>query len=218
MGQAGGGTAHGELVRLGRAESLRLLAGAQVGRLIFTVNALPAVRVMNFALVDGLIVLRTAADTTTARKVNDAIVAFEADDLDAATSSGWSVVVTGRSTLVTDPRLIARYQEVPLEPWAPGTRDQFVTITTEVVEGRRISRAAASTGPGQRAGGLPARRGKTEGHLPDVADEAVELVDRGLDPVTGGAVPGDAARAVQVQSHREKPVHEVHLVRGDGSG
>ena len=57
-----------------------MLRTAQVGRLIFTVNALPAVRLMNFAVVDGLIVLRTAADTAMARKLDDVIVAFEADD------------------------------------------------------------------------------------------------------------------------------------------
>jgi uncharacterized protein len=154
--QAGGAHTHGEFIHLDRAESLRLLATAQVGRLIFTINALPAVRLMNFAVADGLVVLRTAADTTVARKINDAVVAFEADDLDAATSSGWSVVVTGRATRVTDPELIARYRKVPLVPWAPGERDQFVTITTQVVEGRRVSRAAGSSGPG-RATERPAR-------------------------------------------------------------
>jgi len=56
-----------------------------VGRLIFTVNALPTMRPMNCALVDELIVLRTAA-ATVARKVNYEIVAFQADDLDAGTS------------------------------------------------------------------------------------------------------------------------------------
>ena len=129
---------------------MRLLATGQVGRLIFTVNALPAVRLMNFAMVGGLIVVRTAADTTVARKVNDQIVAFEVDDLDAATSSGWSVVVTGRATRVTDPDVVARYRKVPLVPWAPGERDQYLTITTEVVEGRRVSRAAGSGRPGGR--------------------------------------------------------------------
>jgi uncharacterized protein len=140
---------------------MRLLASAPVGRLIFTVNALPAVRLMNFAVLDGLIVLRTAAGTTVARKADDAIVAFEADDLDAASSSGWSVVVTGRATRVTDPELIARYQNVPLVPWAPGERDQFMTITTEMVEGRRVSRAAGSAGPGRGQG--DAARGRRQG-------------------------------------------------------
>ena len=141
MEQAASQAAPGEFTRLDRAESLRLLAGVPVGRLIFTINAMPAIRPMNFALVDGLILLRTAADTTVARKVHDVIVAFEADQLDPATSSGWSVTVTGRATLVTDHAAIARYQAVPLVPWAPGMRDQFVTITTELVEGLRVRRS-----------------------------------------------------------------------------
>lgn len=130
----------GELTQLGRDESLRLLASVPVGRLIFTVNALPAVRVMNFALVGELIVLRTAADSTTARKASGGIVAFEADELDATTCSGWSVTVTGRAALVTELAAITRYQAVPLVPWAPGTRDTFVTITTDLAEGRRVRR------------------------------------------------------------------------------
>jgi uncharacterized protein len=141
MDQAAETVQGGEFTRLDRDESLRLLAGAPVGRLIFTVNALPVVRPMNFALVDGLIVLRTAADTTAARKVHDTIVTFEVDELDPATSSGWSVTVTGRAALVADPGDIARYQAMPLMPWAPGVRDQFVTITTELVEGLRVRRS-----------------------------------------------------------------------------
>ena len=144
MDQAVGPGARDEFTRLDRTESLRLLAGVPVGRLIFTVNALPVVRPMNFALVDGLILLRTAADTTVARKVDDTIVAFEADQLDPATSSGWSVTVTGRAALATDPAAISRYQAVPLVPWAPGVREQFVTITTELIEGLRVRRSPGS--------------------------------------------------------------------------
>lgn len=144
------------ITRLDRAESLRLLAGVPVGRLIFTVNALPTARLMNFALVDGLIVLRTAADTTVRRKLDGTIVAFEADQLDAATSSGWSVIVTGRAAVVADPGSIARYQALPLAPWAPGMRDQFVTITTELVEGRQVCRPA-SQGMGGRSDAQPGR-------------------------------------------------------------
>jgi nitroimidazol reductase NimA-like FMN-containing flavoprotein (pyridoxamine 5'-phosphate oxidase superfamily) len=141
MEQAATPAAAGEFTRLDRAECLRLLSGVPVGRLIFTVNALPVVRPVNFALADGLILVRTAADTTVARKVHDVIVAFEADELDPASSSGWSVTVTGRAALVTDPAAIARYQAVPLASWAPGVRDQFVTITTELVEGLRVRRS-----------------------------------------------------------------------------
>jgi uncharacterized protein len=150
MDPAGGPPTHDAFRRLGRAESLPLLASARVGRLIFTVWAMPAVRVMNFALVDRHIVLRTAANTTVARSVDNAIVAFEVDDLDVATSSGWSVTVTGRASLVTDPELIRRYQMVPLVPWASGLRDQYVTITTEKVEGQRVSGPGALPSPALR--------------------------------------------------------------------
>ncbi len=132
--------------RLTRAESLPLLAGAQVGRLIFTLGALPAVRVMNYVLIDQVILLRTAANSAVARSVNNTIVAFEVDDLDVATSSGWSVTVTGRATLVTNPELLGQYEKVPLVPWAFGVRDQFMTITTEKVDGQRVSRPSVDQG------------------------------------------------------------------------
>jgi uncharacterized protein len=131
----------GEFSLLDREESLRLLASVPVGRLIFTVNALPTVRPMNFALVDGLIVMRTADDSTVARKVHGTVVAFEADELDNATCSGWSVTVIGRASVVADREIAARYRAVPLVPWAAGPRDTFLTITTEIAEGRRVRRA-----------------------------------------------------------------------------
>jgi uncharacterized protein len=131
-----GGTA--DLTRLDRDECLRLLAGVHVGRLIFTMNALPAVRPMNFALTDGLILLRTAADSTVARKVDGQVVVFQADEFDAGSSSGWSVTVTGRAAVVTDPAAIGRYHAVPLVPWAPGQRELFVTVGIELAEGLRI--------------------------------------------------------------------------------
>ena len=143
MNKAGPKGEVGELTRLDRAESLRLLASVPVGRLIFTVNALPTVRLMNFALVDGLIVVRTADDSIAARKVHDTVVAFEADELESATCFGWSVTVIGRAVLVADPETAARYRTVPLAPWAPGPRDTFLTITTELAEGRRVRQASA---------------------------------------------------------------------------
>jgi len=50
----------------------------------------------------------------------------------------WSLAPTGRAALVTDPAAVARYRAVPLVPWAPGIRDQLVTIKTGLVEGQRV--------------------------------------------------------------------------------
>lgn len=140
------------LVRLGRGESLRLLPTVPVGRLIFTLGALPAVRVMNFVLAGDVLVLRMAAGSVAARKAAGSVVAFQADMIDTVTSSGWSVTVTGRATLVTDIAAIASYSRLNLVPWAPGVRDQYMTISTEVVHGQQIllsddpAEAAASPG------------------------------------------------------------------------
>jgi nitroimidazol reductase NimA-like FMN-containing flavoprotein (pyridoxamine 5'-phosphate oxidase superfamily) len=130
--------AHRKLVVLDRSECLRLLATVPVGRLIFTAGALPTVKMMNFVLAGDMIVLRTAPGTAAARKAAGSVVAFEADTVDAATSSGWSVTVTGWAALVTDVRVLAAYSALPLVPWAPGERDLFVTIRTDVVLGQRV--------------------------------------------------------------------------------
>ena len=86
------------------------------------------------------------------------IVAFEADELDATACTGWSVTVTRRASVVTEDDRAARFRAVQLTPWAPGARDQFVTISTELVEGQRISRTPA-TGGGQAAGSPVAGQG-----------------------------------------------------------
>lgn len=127
-----------ELMRLGQDECLRLLATVSVGRVIFTIRALPAVRIMNFVLADDLVVLRTDDAATVARKAAGSIVTFEADSFDTASSSGWYVTVTGWAEMVADPELVTRYESLPLVPWAPGMRERFLVIRPEAVEGQRI--------------------------------------------------------------------------------
>jgi hypothetical protein len=61
--------------------------------------------------------------------------------LDAATSSGWSVTVTGRAALVTDPEAIRRYQAVPLVP-------RPVHAISSSPSPPSWQKAAASDGPG----------------------------------------------------------------------
>ena len=63
-----------------------------------------------------------------------AVVAFEADELDAAERLGWSVIITGVARLVTDPRDIERFQ-ARLHPWVAGTMDQVIRIRPEIVTG-----------------------------------------------------------------------------------
>jgi len=68
-----------------------------VGRIVCTRKALPAVELVNFTMDTGDIVIRTDADGTLVAATQHAVVAFEADELDAASGRGWSVTTVGRS-------------------------------------------------------------------------------------------------------------------------
>ena len=132
------------LEELSRAECLRLLATAEIGRISYTRQALPAVELVNFALHDGAIVIRTDAGGKLAAATRRAVVAFEADDLDPVLRSGWSVTVIGRCEEVTAADDVAGLDQLGLESWAPGTRNHFIRIVPGIVTGQRLSRPSPS--------------------------------------------------------------------------
>ena len=124
---------------LGRDECLRLLATAPVGRVVHTRQALPAVVPLNFGLDhDAAVLLRTSADSELASAVDGAVVAFEVDAVDADTHSGWSVVVTGRAEVVTDPDETNRLERTGPRSWAPSPVEVFVRIEADMVTGREL--------------------------------------------------------------------------------
>jgi uncharacterized protein len=126
------------LEELSRAECLRLLATAAIGRISYTQQALPAVEPVNFALDDGAIVIRTDAGGKLAAATHRAVVAFQADHFDMVLRSGWSVTVVGRCEEVTDAGDLARLDTLRLESWAPGTRNHFLRIVPAIVTGRKL--------------------------------------------------------------------------------
>ncbi|MFE7816316.1 pyridoxamine 5'-phosphate oxidase family protein [Streptomyces sp. NPDC057433] len=124
---------------LGRQECLRLMGTVPVGRVVYTRRALPAVLPVNFVLEqDGSVLLRTAAASELVRAIDGAVVAFETDDIDAVRQAGWSVVVTGPATVVTDPAEHARLARTGPVSWVPATREAFVRIGPELVTGREL--------------------------------------------------------------------------------
>ncbi|MCX4903768.1 pyridoxamine 5'-phosphate oxidase family protein [Streptomyces sp. NBC_00878] len=124
---------------LDRQECLRLLAGAPVGRIVHTRHALPAVLPVDFALDgDSAVLLRTAADSELSRAVDGVVVAFEADELDAVAHSGWSVVITGHATVVTDTAEHRRLSLTGPHSWVAAPGEVFVRIEAELVTGREL--------------------------------------------------------------------------------
>jgi len=126
------------MTELGREESLALLASVPLGRVGFSQQALPTIRPVNH-LVDGEhIVIRTRTGSALLRDPSLAeVVVYEADQIDLEARTGWSVLVTGRASLVTDPLDVARYQQL-LMPWIDIDMDHVVKITAEIVTGYRL--------------------------------------------------------------------------------
>ncbi|KUL50896.1 MULTISPECIES: pyridoxamine 5'-phosphate oxidase family protein [unclassified Streptomyces] len=124
---------------LDRQECLRLLAKAPVGRVVYTRQALPAVLPVNFSLdTDASVLLCTSPASDLVAAIDDVVVAFEADEFDAVARSGWSVVVTGRATVVTDPAEHERLARTGPRSWMPLHDAAFVRIESEMVTGREL--------------------------------------------------------------------------------
>jgi uncharacterized protein len=126
-----------ELETLTRDDALWLMSRTPVGRVVYTVGGLPAVTPVNFALVDHSVIIRTAAGSQLAEAVRDSVVAFEVDDIDATSHTGWSVTAIGRATEVRDPDEVKRLTDL-VHPWADGPRDHLIRIDTDIVGGRRL--------------------------------------------------------------------------------
>jgi hypothetical protein len=123
------------------AECWRLLAGVSLGRIVYTLNARPAIRPVNHLVDDGVIIVRShlgAAIVYRAAGGGGTVVCYEADDLDPILHTGWSVIATGVARPVRDPEAIARYER-RLEPWTGREMDYVIAITPEIVTGLRIS-------------------------------------------------------------------------------
>ena len=126
------------LQHLSRDQCLTLLASVPAGRIIYTRRALPAVELARFTLDHGDIVIRTGRSGTLAAATRGAVVAFEADQLDPAGQSGWSVTAIGPSSEVTDPGELARLETTGPRPRAPGEPDHFIRISPVMLNGRRL--------------------------------------------------------------------------------
>lgn len=130
---------------LQRSESLRLLRSVSLGRVVFTHLALPAIRPVNH-LVDGdRIIIRArlgTAITSEASSSGGTVVAYEADMIDSDDHLGWSVIVVGRASRLSDADEIARYRQ-ELQPWVTGALDDVIMIQADMVDGFRLVRGAA---------------------------------------------------------------------------
>jgi uncharacterized protein len=123
---------------LERAECLERLARHEIGRLAVVDGSRPHILPVNYRLDGEAIVFRTAVGLKL-DAVGRAPVAFEIDDFDRKTRSGWSVVVSGRLEEVEPASEKGqRLRRLPVEPWAQGAKDHWVRLVPDRITGRIV--------------------------------------------------------------------------------
>ena len=114
------------------AECRALAWTAEVGRLAFAGESGPTVRPVNFTIVESDVVLRVAPHGSV-RAACGQEVAFEVDDLDPLTRSGWSVLAEGE--------LEETHHGPDPEPWPTPDPDAVaVRVRVRRWSGRRLPR------------------------------------------------------------------------------
>jgi hypothetical protein len=128
-------------VELTRGESLRLVGSVPFGRIVFTSRALPAIQPVPHLLAGQQIIIRASLGAAISSAVHGTptIVAYQADLIDPAERTGWSVVVIGRARRVADEALTARYRGSL--PWIDEEMDDVIAIDADLVTGFRIAPA-----------------------------------------------------------------------------
>ena len=124
----------GQLLDLPVDECWTLAASRPVGRLAWTGPQGLTVVPVNFVVADLEVHVRTAAYSALARECDDSDVAFQVDDFDAGTRSGWSVLLRGKAHVeFSSPQGV----EDP-DVWPVGARGLRVRVDVRQVTGRRV--------------------------------------------------------------------------------
>lgn len=145
MGETGGMKPIVE--QLSEEESLRLVAGAAVGRIGFTGRYGPVILPVNFKLIDGAVVFRTDDDSALSEDLRTGItdaeyrVVFEVDDIDGTDHTGWSVIVQGAAHYLEEAGEREAAVASGIDPWVGGDKDLYIRIRPTLTSGRRIRRS-----------------------------------------------------------------------------
>jgi uncharacterized protein len=126
-----------ELRLLSRAESLELLAGGSIGRVVLTAHALPVAVPVNYVLDAESVVFRTGPGLTLSAAESGTVVAFQVDQFTPALRMGWSVLATGLARRLVAPADVAHAEGLDVPTWV-GPIDEmgFVRVELGTVSGR----------------------------------------------------------------------------------
>ena len=117
-------------------EALELVGDHQLGRLVVRIKDDFDIYPLNYVVNEGKIYFRTAEGSKLFTvSINDRVL-FEADE--HTEDKAWSVIVKGRARILQRTDEIQEADELPLKPWLPTLKYNYVEITPEEISGRRF--------------------------------------------------------------------------------
>lgn len=129
---------HNPIQELSADEAWSLLGSQVVGRLAVSVGGQPDIFPVNYYAGQGRLVFRTAEGTKLSEVVVNHHVAFESDFYEGGDGTGWSVVVKGSARVLSRGDEITAADELPLHPWIPTIKYNYVEIAVAEISGRRF--------------------------------------------------------------------------------
>ncbi|AGE36100.1 MULTISPECIES: pyridoxamine 5'-phosphate oxidase family protein [Corynebacterium] len=117
-------------------EALELMGNQQLGRLVVRIKDDFDIYPLNYVVNEGKIYFRTAEGSKLFTVSINERVLFEADD--HTEDKAWSVIVKGSARILQKTDEIQKADELPLKPWLPTLKYNYVEITPEEISGRRF--------------------------------------------------------------------------------
>lgn len=124
--------------KLSTEDSLELLSTQTFGRLVVRRKDDMDLFPVNYVVSEGKIYFRTAEGSKLFTVSLNHDVLFEVDLVDQETQRAWSVVVKGDAEVITSNAEINAADKLPLKPWLPTLKYNYVAITPNSVSGRRF--------------------------------------------------------------------------------
>lgn len=130
-----------ESVELSPSEAEALLRSGVTGRVAISTPQGPHILPVNYSVVDDVVVIRTSPYSLLGTHAHGSTVAFETDVIDHDRQRGWSVLVRGRASVISDEEQLAEIRRIwPPRPWAGGQRTLHLGIRLDEITGRQLGR------------------------------------------------------------------------------
>lgn len=124
--------------KLSAEESMELMATQTFGRLVVRRKDDMDLFPVNYVIHEGNVYFRSAEGSKLFTVALNDDVLFEADLVEKDEDAAWSVIIKGNAEVLKSRAEIAAADELPLKPWLPTLKYNYVRIVPNNVSGRRF--------------------------------------------------------------------------------